>query len=109
MLVRSAFKDNFTRNLNFFRDVRGDEKVELARLKGGRIMPLAIPVKCDIAETAMRSNVLQASILSVTALVRLQLSFNLREAQHRLWGCRRKAYGGRLLLAASNCLTLASN
>src|ERR1700694_1014926 len=96
-VVRSTFKDNFTKELEFFRDVRGDEKVELAKAEGGRIMPLAIPVKCDIAETAHAQQCLAGIHSLGDRAVRLQLSFTSGR-RTGLDGCRRKAYRGSLLL-----------
>src|ERR1700687_4059966 len=96
-VVRSTFKDNFTKELEFFRDVRSDEKVELAKAEGSRIMPLAIPVKRDIAESSHAQQCLANIHSLLHRVVRLQLSFTYGR-RTRWAGCRRKAYGGRLLL-----------
>src|SRR5882762_7870719 len=102
-VVRPTFKDDFAEELEFFRDVRSDEKVELAKAEGGRIMPLAIPVERDIAESPHAQQCL-ANIHSLRhCVVRLQLSFTY--GRRTRWdGCRRKAYRRGLLLGSFELL-----
>src|SRR6267378_2429717 len=47
---RSSFEDNLTEEFELFRDVRGDEQVELAEGEGGRVAFSGVTVKSDIAE-----------------------------------------------------------
>ena len=96
-VVRPTFKDNFTEELKFFRDVGSDEKVELAKAEGGRIVPLVIPVKGDIAETAHAQQCLAGIHPLRHGVVGLRLSFTYRR-RTRLGGRRWRAYRGSLLL-----------
>src|SRR5437016_9495830 len=96
-VVRPTFKDNFAEEFEFFRDVRSDEKVELAKAEGGRIVPLAVPVKRDIAEAAHAQQCLASIHPLRHRVVCLLLSITYRRGI-RLGRCGRKAYRGSLLL-----------
>src|SRR2546430_1853197 len=97
-VVWPTFKDNFAEELKFFRDVRSDEQVELAKAEGGRIVPLVIPVKGDIAETAHAQQCLAGIHPLRHGVVGLRLSFTDRR-RTRLGGRRWKACRGSLLLS----------